>query len=219
MSKQIQIRRKPIPMEMVTNIPKEKPFVPSFHILIATGGKTCLQHMLQSLKKELWEQDAITIVFDGEDAKRKSGFLDKWIEGFRCSIHVIEQVPNLGYWGHGIRNQYQSQLQTKTTFIMHADDDDEYAPGCFDQLRIICKNKDTLYIARFWVKKKNILVPSQQMVIQQDDIGTPCGIIPFDIASQSTWELRYGGDFNYYDNLQKFVKNKQFLQLIIYHVL
>jgi hypothetical protein len=191
---------------------------PTFHILIATGGRPSLKRMLDSLKGELYENDAITIVFDGEHALAKSTYNESWTKEHRCKIHIVEQIPNLGFWGHGIRNKYQGILETKTTFILNADDDDIYIPGSFDKLRRFCSDVDTLYIARFEIKTKNMLIPSQMHHIIQNDIGTPCGIIPFSIADKSIWELRYGGDFVYYNNLSEHCRLIKFLNIVIYSV-
>jgi hypothetical protein len=193
-------------------------FVPTFHILIATGGRPCLQIMLDSLKDELTENDAITIVFDGEDALSKSTYSDDWLNNHKSKISIIQQVPNLGFYGHGIRNKYQGILNPKTTFIMNADDDDYYVAGTFNKLRRLCSASNTLYIAKFHKKSNNVIVPSILGQIVQNDIGTPCGIIPFDMADKSTWEYRYGGDFNYYNNLKTHVSKIEFLDLIIYIV-
>lgn len=194
-------------------------FIPTFHILIATGGRSSLKNMLYSLKDELTENDAITIVFDGPQALENSSFELSWIENHRSKIKIIEQDPNLGFWGHGVRNTYQSILEPNTTFIMHADDDDIYNPGSFNKLRKICTDPDILYIAKFLIVNKNILVPSQNTEIRKDDIGTPCGIIPFKIANKGVWQPRYGGDFDYYNNIKQFVKEIKFLDTIIYSVL
>lgn len=192
---------------------------PTFHILISTTGNASLYNMLNSLKNELTTTDAITIVFDGEEAFSRSYFNYECLEGHKSIITIIEQTPNLGFWGHGVRNKYQELLNPKTTFIMHADDDDVYIEGSFTKLRKVCTDPNTLYITRFLIVNKNILVPSQLQRIIQDDIGTPCGIIPFEVARQSRWELHYGGDFDYYDNLQKNVRNTKFLNLVIYRAL
>jgi hypothetical protein len=192
--------------------------IPTFHILIATAGKPCLLNMLNSLREQLTENDAITIVFDGEGSLKQSTLSDEWLNGHKSKINIIEQSPNLGYWGHGIRNKYQGILEPKTTFILNADDDDVYVQGSFKKLRELCSNPNTLYITKFLVRSKNVIVPSQSIKITQDDIGTPCGIIPFNIASNSIWEHRYGGDFNYYDNIQKHCQQIKFLDLIIYYV-
>lgn len=192
---------------------------PTFHILIATDGRPSLKNMLDSLKPELNSSDAITIVFDGEDALKKSEFKNEWLEGHKSKINIIEQIPNLGFWGHGIRNKYQGILEPKTTFIMNADDDDVYIGGSFGELRNACTSPNILYIAKLYVAKSNkILPPSNSNVIAKSQIGTPSGIIPFDIAAKSTWKNEYGGDFNYYNALQHVAPIK-FLDNVIYKIL
>ena len=42
--------------------------VPTFHILLCTAGKPEINAMVVSLKNELLEGDAITIIFDGPTA-------------------------------------------------------------------------------------------------------------------------------------------------------
>jgi len=214
-----KIIKRPI-VSNIHNIPKQiiNVFTPTFHILIATAGRPCLRRMLDSLKDELLENDAITIVFDGEDAFGKSTFNDDWLNNHKSKINIIKQSPNLGFYGHGIRNKYQGILTPKTTFIMNADDDDYYVPGTFNKLRRLCYNSNTLYIAKFYKKNDNTVIPSNLNQIIKDDIGTPCGIIPFDIANKSIWEDKYGGDFDYYNNLQKYISIIKFLDLVIYIV-
>ena len=193
--------------------------IPTFHILIATAGRPCLKRMLDSLKDELTEKDAITIVFDGVGAFEKSTFNKEWIEYHRATIHVIKQHAALGWWGHGIRNQYQGSLHTKTTYIMHADDDDLYVKGSFSFLRQRCISPHTLYIANMVHSHTNqVIPPFGHKKIEQDKIGTPCGIIPFEKAPMAVWKERYGGDFDYYDTLQYHVANLIFLDYIMYQI-
>jgi hypothetical protein len=193
--------------------------IPTFHILIATVGRPCLKRMLDSLKDELTDKDAITIVFDGEIAFDRSTFDKEWIKDHRSTIHVMIQSPKLGCWGHGIRNQYQGCLKTKTTYLMHADDDDVYVKGSFSFLRQRCISPHTLYIGCMkHYQKDEVIPPVGHKRIEQDKIGTPCGIIPFEKASMSVWKERYGGDFDYYQDLQPHVANTIFLDYIIYHI-
>ena len=193
-------------------------FIPTFHILIATAGRPCLRRMLDSLKNELLENDAITIVFDGENAFSTSTFNNDWLNGHKSKINIIKQSPNLGFYGHAVRNKYQGILNPKTTFIMNADDDDYYVTGTFNNLRRLCFHQDILYIAKFYKKHNNSVIPYNSDKIIKDDIGTPCGIIPFNMANKSTWELKHGGDFDYYNNLQRYINKIEFLDLIIYIV-
>ena len=192
---------------------------PTFHILIATAGRPTLKKLLDSLKSELRESDAITIVFDGPGAKEKSGYDESWFSGHMSQHTVIVQDPNLGAAGHPVRTKYQTLLTPETTYIMHADDDDEYIKGSFEKLRNMCSDSEVLYIAKMrYSDKPGLVIPSQNTEIVQDDIGTPNGIIPFHSAGKAEWALRYGGDFNYYNDLQNEVKDVVFLDTIIYTV-
>ncbi len=191
---------------------------PTFHVLIATGGRETLQRMLNSLKGELREGDAVTVIFDGRERFVKSGFSDSWTSGFRCKVNVIVQENNTGFWGHPIRNTHVSQLSPRTTFIMNADDDDAYYPGAFDTLRSKCKNPDTLYIAKMNYDDEEDKIIPKGVEIAENDIGNPNGIIPFDKARLGKWENDYTGDFKYYTSLKPHVKNIEFLDALIYRV-
>jgi len=174
--------------------------------------------MLDSLKNELTEHDAITIVFDGEKAKAKSTITPDWLEGHKSTINIIEQIPNLGHWGHGIRNQYQGNLSPKNAFIMHADDDDIYIPGTFAKLRKLCVDPNTLYITKMEYRDRpDVIIPSKNH-IELNDIGTPNGIIPWKLAEKGRWLGEYGGDFNYYNSIKDYANNIVFLDLVTYSI-
>ena len=195
--------------------------VPTFHILIATAGRPTLKKLLDSLKGELTESDAITIVFDGTGAKEKAGYDESWFSGHMSQHTVIVQDPNLGagIGGEPIRTKYQTSLKPETTYIMHADDDDEYIKGSFEKLRRICTDPEVLYIAKMnYSDKPGLVIPRQNKDIVHADIGTPNGIIPFHSAAKAQWGMRYGGDFDYYNALQTKVKEVIFLDTIIYTV-
>ena len=188
--------------------------MPSFHILIATLGRPSLQTMLNSLYPQLKGCDHITVVFDGCPVQS----ID--ISGAVCQIHTVSQQPALGAHGHGIRNAYGSRLE-RCDFVLHADDDDTYAEGAFDTLRNVCKNPMCLYIAKF--KRPNgELIPPFTGIIKENYIGTPCGIIPFDLnawgASQGKWLLRRGGDGKFYEAIAKRAKVRRELDLVLYYV-
>ena len=198
---------------------------PTFHILIATAGRKTLKNLLNSLKTELTNRDSITIVFDGENSKTKSEISPEWFLGHKANINIIEQIPNLGFWGHGIRNKYQSVLSPKCTFIMHADDDDIYINGSFNKLRKLCKDSNTLYIARMEriyenSDKQKEIIPTinETKLIKLGNIGTPNGIVPTAIAEKGEWGNFYGGDFHYFDRVKNFANNVVFLDDIIYTV-
>jgi hypothetical protein len=171
----------------------------TFHILIATAGRPSLRRMLDSLRGQLTAEDAITIVFDGAGARERAEFAPEWLDGHASAVSVIDQEPNLGFWGHGIRNEYQGRLSPATTYIMHADDDDVYTPGAFATLRQLCVDPTRLYFAK--MNSNGHLIPSQNERIVQDGIGTPCGIVPISIAAEGHWVTAYGGDGAYYIGL------------------
>ena len=198
---------------------------PSFHILIATSGRKSLHKMLNSLKNELNNNDAITIVFDGEKSKQKSKISSEWLNGHKAHINIIEQIPNLGYWGHGIRNKYQGILSPECTFIMHADDDDKYIPGSFNKLRKSCIDKDTFYIAKMERIYKNHnktteIIPSinNPKLLTLGNVGTPNFIVPSSIAPKGKWDNVYGGDFSYYNSVCNFANNIVILDNVIYTI-
>lgn len=194
---------------------------PSFHILIACGGRKTLKSLLDSVIGQLNKFDAITIVFDGENARDNSGYSNSWITGCECSIFTIDQTPNLGanIGSEPVRTKYQSQLEKITSFVVHADDDDIYLPGAFDKLREQCTDTDTLYIAKFDnADNLNDIVPRCNK-IEYCNIGTPCGIIPYTYRDLATWGNHRGGDYTYYNSLQHKVKNVVWLDTIIYRVM
>jgi hypothetical protein len=205
------------------NILTKETAIPSFHILIGCGGRKTLQRLLESVIWQLEKDDAITIVFDGEHARAKSGYSDTWTSNSVCSIFTYDQIPNLGagIGSEPVRSKYQSQLEKTTTYIMHADDDDIYLPDAFNKLRNECKNLHTLYIAKFDNdnNRNNIIPRYNTNKIEYTNIGSPCGIIPFQYASSASWQSKRGGDYEYYNQLQHQVKNIIWLNTIIYRVM
>lgn len=179
----------------------------SFHVLIASIGRPSLQRMIDSLSPQLRTCDHVTIVFDGVSAVP----ID--CSGAVFQLHVVEQRPALGSWGHGIRNAYARKLQ-KTDFVLHADDDDVYLPGVFDKLRVLCKSPMCLYIAKF--KRSDGTIFPLQTYVKEGEIGTPCGIIPFDLNPLGTWLPRRGGDGKFYEAISRRAKFTKFLDLLIY---
>ena len=194
--------------------------VPTFHIVIATAGRPQLEGMLNSLKGELNEGDAITIIFDGKSAKKNSGFSEGWKEGFKAHFNTIEQVPGLKHYGHASLNKYAPKVKPVTTFIMFADDDDTYVAGSFALLRSKCIDSDTLYIAKMKNVEKNLIIPDMGLKeIVLNRIGKPNGIIPYGDMGKAEFGINtYTGDFDYYNVLKDKVKNIVFLDDIIYTI-
>jgi len=181
----------------------------TFNILIATTGRESLQKMIDSLIDQLTENDCITIVYDGYSTIPLFNFRD-----LKCKIYQYYESEKLGYWGHGIRNKYATLLEKKD-FIMHADDDDIYSPDTFNKIRELCNDNEILYIGKF--DCKGTILPIDN-IIKKGNIGTPCGIIPYNINSQAEWKLQYGGDGIFYEDLEKISKNIIFLDICMYKV-
>lgn len=192
--------------------------MPTFHVMIVTAGRQNLIKMLDSLKGQLRENDAITIVFDGKFAKKKSTFTDDSIKDMKCKVNVIEQVPGLKHYGHPSINKYLPYLNPVTTYAMFADDDDHYTDGAFDALRTKCKDPNILYIAKMR-NGEGLIPPEGTTTIEGGKIGKVNGIIPFkDKASVKMGESGYAGDLEYYVALKDKVKRVEFLDDVIYEV-
>lgn len=189
--------------------------IPTFHVLLCTGGKPHINDMLNSLKGELLENDAITIVFDGVDPS-SSKIDESTMKEFKCPVHIIKEDKALGFWGHGARNKHQSHLKTKTTFILNADDDDTYIPGSFSILRQKCTDPSVLYMAKLtYTGEKENVIPGDP-VFRYGNLSTQNGIIPFDLAGKGHWKEKYGGDFDYYTDLKNTGVQIKFIDNIIY---
>lgn len=80
----------------------------SLGILIASTNRESLLDLIKCIKKDIFEDDRVLIVFDGispDDAILKECELDSRIE--------IKIEPNkLGFYGHPIREKYQSYFET-----------------------------------------------------------------------------------------------------------
>lgn len=184
--------------------------MPSFNILIATVGRPSLQRMLDSLKPQLEEEDCLTIVFDG-----KTEIPEFNISGFKCKVNQHCEPAALGFWGHGIRNKYALLLE-KRDFVMHADDDDYYYPNVFPELRALCTVRNTLYIAK--MRHSNGAHLPEGPFIRVNHIGTPCGIIPYELNMKGHWHTAYGGDGQFYEQLARTGISVGYLPTLIYHV-
>lgn len=190
---------------------------PSFHVMIVTAGRPSLKKMIDSLKNQLTEKDALTVVFDGKFSKKNSTYSPSWTDDMKCKVTIKEQVPGLKHYGHHSINKYLPLLNPKTTYVMFADDDDVYTEGAFDTLRSKCVDPDILYIARFKNQFGMLIPPIGVSSIEVDKIGKVSGIVPFDKRSEAPMGTTdYKGDFEYYNDLQNKVKGLKFLDDIIY---
>jgi len=183
---------------------------PSLHILIPSVARPSLQNMLDSILPYLRKQDHVTIVFDGVEPSKS---LNLESEG---NIHIYVEDVALGFWGHGVRNKYASLLE-KTDFVLHADDDDTYSPDAFNMIRNECKDVNALYIFRMFFTQRNTYVPKiNYNFIENKNIGTPCGIIPYELNNKAYWGLLYGGDFEFYESIEKLVNSNSNSNKIIF---
>jgi len=181
----------------------------SFNILIATIGRPTLQRMLDSLYVQLDEKDCLTIVFDGHATPP---FFD--ISKFKCKVIQYCEPTPLGFFGHGIRNKYASLLE-KRDFIMHADDDDSYIEDSFNKIRNLIKSENTLYISTMIYSDYSVI--PKYKVVCMNNIGTPNGIIPYNLNLLGEWKSMYGGDGRFYETISKLAKT-EFLDIVIYKV-
>lgn len=208
----IKKKRKTLPIYSIPDYPD-----PTFHIMIVATGRPCLLNLLISLRDELTEDDAITIIFDGVGTFEQSTFNHRWLKGHESTINIVKQLVPLGEYG--IRNQYQTTLKKKTTFIMHANDEDVYVERSFHELRNRCFAPYTLYIANMLLPLANLVIPPfTQTIIQKNKIGTACGIIPFDRVGDGVWIYHETGDFEYYNTLQNYVDLVSFISIPIYQL-
>jgi hypothetical protein len=164
--------------------------MPTFNVLIATTGRPALQRMIDSLSKQLAEEDCLTIVYDGHCEFPKFDFKD-----FKCEVQHYCEPTALGYWGHGIRNKYASLLQPRD-FVLHADDDDTFDDNVFSDLRTLCVDPNTLYIGQYCPTHIGII--PQGNSVHFGNISTQCGIIPFELNKKGRWHDFYGGDAEFY---------------------
>lgn len=170
---------------------------PSITYFIASTGRETLKDTLRSLHGQFgFGLDKIRLYFDGETN------IDPFSEEFEMfgkDISVLASSDKLGYWGHGIRNKYQDWCSTD--YIHHMDDDDIYSEGCIPTIRselqsnygkvLICKFR-TLGGRVIW-NKKDILF---------GEVGTPSGFIFNRHEIFGTWGYGYGGDFQFYKDVQ-----------------
>lgn len=141
----------------------------------------------------IWDCDPIPLSFNGD-----------------CMVvNIVNQEP-LGYWGHASRNKWGNAYFGD--YIMNADDDDVYVPDAMEKIRN-CVKEQKLYIFKMTFGDT---VYWRRPSIEMANIGTPCGVYPNRIPIPQ-WGLRYGGDFEFYDQLSKTIA-VEFCDHIIYKV-
>lgn len=168
----------------------------SFHVLLATIGKISILNMLNLLSKQLTEIDYLTIVFDGKDKSKNIDVIINFCKSFTCNLNIIIEENNLGYWGHGIRNKYKD---LKGDFIYHVDDDDIIFDNTFDIIRKHCIDINRIYIFKIILENNKIVWRKPEIEINY--ISTQSGVIPNEFNKEGYWELKYGGDYDFYKTL------------------
>ena len=182
----------------------------SYHVLLATIGKNTIFNILNMLKIQLLKTDFLTIVFDGKNISKNIDLIEKYCNNFICKVNIIVEEENLGYWGHGIRNKHNN---LEGDFIYHIDDDDILHEDTFENIRKYCIDINIIYL--FKIKLENNNIVWKKRIIKEGEISTQSGIIPMHINKNGYWTLRYGGDFDFYNNLSK-TYNIIFIDKIIY---
>ena len=170
--------------------------IKSFHVLLATIGKKSIFSILFSLKKQLTEHDFLTIVFDGKEYTHYYEHVCNACKLFPCKVNIHIEEKNIGFWGHGIRNKYND---LEGDFVYHIDDDDHLYHDTFKNIRLHCVDPNMIYIFK-------IMLPNQRTIwkhkkITYGQISTQSCVIPKHINRVGYWGLRYGGDFDFYQNL------------------
>lgn len=168
----------------------------SINVVITTIQRPSIAEMLASLLPQLNDTDFVTLINDSGSPFMIYGLYKHRL--MPTFIHL--NTPNLGYWGHASRNALQDYLPGD--WLMHADDDDTYLPGAINEIReTIKQGNDKLYLFRFKNVKQNV-VYWQEIGRFQNNVGTPCGVIP-NKPPFPKWGLFYGGDGVFYEELSK----------------
>ena len=173
----------------------------SLHILLATIGRKQLLNMIDSILPHLHSYDYLTVVYDAKDIDNTRPQVEKLFEDIKATCTVYMEPKNLGFWGHGIRNEWASKLAGD--FILHADDDNIYYPNSFDFIRENCTNPETLYLFQIRYNNSKNLVPNPKKPIVMGNIDTASGVIPRALNTKGWWKLEYGGDGKFYEQIIK----------------
>jgi len=184
----------------------------SFHVLLATIGKDGIFRILQSFKTQLSENDYLTVVFDGPDWPNIQEVID-YTKDFKCHVSVIVEEENLGHWGHGIRNKHKD---LKGDYVFHVDDDDDITPDCMDSLRAHCHDLNKVFLFKMQLDSKKIIWTEKK--IEHSKVGTPMGILPIEINKKSDFGYFYGGDYEFYKNLETQGVPFEYIDKLIYIV-
>jgi hypothetical protein len=194
---------------------------PSITYLITSIGRPFLDVMLRSIHGQFnWDVDKIKIYIDGPVTQDLSIFyetMDLYNNHVSGSCEMWNCNEHLGYWGHGIRNKYQSSCTTD--YIFNCDDDDIVAENTMNQVRRDLKdNYGKLLVYKFRTIGGGIIWTDP--VIRFGNVGTPSGLIPNRSEIFGEWGLFYGGDYQFYQQTADKIgrENVVFKDIVIYKV-
>jgi glycosyltransferase involved in cell wall biosynthesis len=180
---------------------------------LTTIGRPTLTDMLNSLENQLDIDDNVYLFVDGDNYWND---VDKQLNLFKTpkfNLIVNYEKQNLGFWGCGLRNKYQKNLDGD--YILHCDDDDVYIEGSIKKIKDNHSDDKTINFFKFYTDYSINKFVWTTPKLNLSDIGTPSGIIPNVPENFGTWGYRYGGDFDFYNSC-KF--NHNFIDEFIYVV-
>lgn len=178
---------------------------------LTTIGRPTLTNMLDSLLYQLDNNDNVYIFIDGKQYWQNVDLQLSKIHNFKCNIHTIYEKETLGFWGHALRNKYQRSLAGD--YILHCDDDDIYIKNSISTIKNSGLDKEFLSLFKFYLNFNKNDIVWEKPILEQNKIGTPCGVIPNVPYKFGYWEYRYGGDFTFYNSCKFRLK---FIDEIIY---
>lgn len=182
---------------------------PSITYLITTIGEPTLKNTLRSLYGQFnWEVDQIKILFDGKGNPDDFNEEYELYQSKRVDCLEVDYLPvNSGFWGHKIRNSFQ--FECDTDYIHHMDSDDEYFPAILHKVRDDMKgNYGKVLIYK--VHADGGIVPFENKLVQ-NCICTPSGFIPNRKEIFGEFGLYYGGDYQYYKQIEDKIGKENFV--------
>lgn len=192
---------------------------PSITFFIATLGRATLENTLRSLFGQFgFGNDKIKVFVDGIPQIDMSIFdplLSLYNDISAGSLEFILLPENLGYFGHAIRNMYQTTFSTD--YIHHADDDDRYTENIIPSIRSDLRtNFGKLIIYKFRNTGGDIVGKTKQ--IAYGHVGTPSGLVPNNPNIMGEWGRFHGGDATFYETTANKIgkENIVFIDRIIY---
>lgn len=165
----------------------------SITVVVATTGRRTLRSTLNSFGPDLRSYDVVHVCMDGWDSnvrrvaeEMSDRYFGHWF---------YHEGDNLGYWGHAVRNHLLPIVDTD--LVWHLDDDDVAAP---DALNVIRHSEAawTIFRMQFMGGHAKGITCWRQPRLVKGDIGTPMVIAP---PSKARFDLEYGGDFAYVQDL------------------